>query len=208
MNKALKAHQRRLVGHGILQIASTLAFGVGYWMKLVGGFEVVPGKIWHFNVPGTDEGWRRAHTGPALNGMMVIAAAAALPMVKLPEKEAKRLTNIVMLDGWSNVLFYFFGNFAPSRGLSFGPNKHGKTNIYGIIALGPAYLFGVLGLGALIKLGLAAFTGPADPEAPDISDDGYIAGSSAAELGSAETAAADKTPSGSRNGTGARASQS
>jgi hypothetical protein len=171
MNEVMKAQQRKLVGHGILQIACTLLFGVGYWMKLVGGFEVVPGKIWHFNVPGSDEGWRRAHTGPALNGMMVIAAAAALPTVNLPEEQAKKLTNIVMLDGWSNVLFYFFGNFAPSRGLSFGPNKHGKTNVFGILALGPAYLFGVLGLWALFKLGVAAFAVPADEPAPVINED-------------------------------------
>jgi hypothetical protein len=197
MNEALKTHQKKLVGHGILQIASTLLFGVGYWMKLVGGFEVVPGKIWHFNVPGSDEGWRRAHTGPALNGMMVIAAAAALPMVNLPEKEAKRLTNIVMLDGWSNVLFYFFGNFAPSRGLSFGPNKHGKTNIFGIIALGPAYLFGALGLWALFKLGVAAFAVPAEQEEPDISGNGQVS-APAAGLGPAEAAAGDPV---SGNGT-------
>jgi hypothetical protein len=171
MNEVMKAQQRKLVGHGILQIACTLLFGVGYWMKLVGGFEVVPGKIWHFNVPGSDEGWRRAHTGPALNGMMVIAAAAALPMVNLPEEQAKKLTNIVMLDGWSNVLFYFFGNFAPSRGLSFGPNKHGKTNVFGILALGPAYLFGVLGLWALFKLGVAAFAVPADEPAQVVNED-------------------------------------
>jgi hypothetical protein len=171
MNEVMKAQQRKLVGHGILQIACTLLFGVGYWMKLVGGFEVVPGKIWQFNLPGTDEGWRRAHTGPALNGMMVIAAAAALPMVNLPEAQAKKLTNIVMLDGWSNVLFYFSGNFAPSRGLSFGPNKHGKTNIFGILALGPAYVFGVLGLWALFKLGVAAFAMPADEPAQVVNED-------------------------------------
>ncbi len=209
MNEALKAHQKRLVGHGILQIAATLLFGVGYWMKLVGGFEVVPGKIWHFNVPGTDEGWRRAHTGPALNGMMVIAAAAALPMVNLPEKEARRLTNIVMLDGWSNVLFYFFGNFAPSRGLSFGPNKHGKTNIFGIIALGPAYLFGVLGLWALFKLGLAAFGVPAEGDALNISADGHLSATSAAQLDATDSVTADNAAPSSRNGTtGARAPQS
>lgn len=160
MTPELRAYQRKLVGHGILQIASTLLFGVGYWMKLVGGFEIVPGKIWKFEVPGTDEGWRRAHSGPALNGMMVIAAAAALPMVQLEEREAKRLTRLVMLDGWSNVIFYFFSNFAPSRGLSFGPNRHGRSNVFGVIALAPAYLFGVLGLWALGKLGWAAFRAP------------------------------------------------
>jgi len=156
----LQTLQKKLVGHGILQIASTLVFGVGYWMKLVGGFEIVPGKIWHFNLPGTEEGWRKAHSGPALNGMMVIAAAAALPHVQLPEKEKKRLAWIVALDGWSNVIFYFFGNFAPSRGLSFSKNRFGKSNLAGVIALGPAYLFGVLGIWALGKLGWAALKSP------------------------------------------------
>jgi len=60
---------------------------VGYWMKLLGGFEVVPGKIVKFNLPGTEEGWRRAHTGPALNGMMLIATAAVLPAVQMDEKK-------------------------------------------------------------------------------------------------------------------------
>src|ERR1700744_3709109 len=106
--------QRKLVGHGLLQIFCTLLFGVGYWAKLVGGFEVVPGKIAKFDLPGTEEGWKRAHTGPAMNGLMVIGTAASLPYVDLDTKTAKRLSWLVALDGWSNVIFYFFGNFAPS----------------------------------------------------------------------------------------------
>lgn len=152
--------QRKMVGHGILQIFCTLLFGVFYWMKLVGGFEVVPGRIVKFNVPGTDEGWKRAHSGPAMNGMMVIGTAVALPFVGLKDKVVTRLAWIVVLDGWANTLFYFFGNFAPSRALSFGDNQHGKTNIWGKIALGPAYLFGVLGLWALGRLGLGALKDP------------------------------------------------
>ena len=148
--------QRKLVGHGLLQIFCTLLFGVGYWWKLVGGIEIIPGKIAKFNVPGTEEGWKRAHTGPAMNGLMVIGTAASLPYIDLEAKTTKRLAWIVALDGWSNVIFYFFGNFAPSRGLSFGRNKHGKSNLWGVIALGPAYLFGVLGLWALGKLGWSA----------------------------------------------------
>jgi hypothetical protein len=51
--------------------------------------------------------------------------------------------------------------FGPDWGLSFGPNKHGKSNIFGVIALAPAYLFGVLGLFALGKLGWSAMGTPA-----------------------------------------------
>lgn len=149
--------QRKMAGHGILMIFCTLLFGVGLWMHLVGGFEIVPGYILHFNVPGTPEGWAKAHAGPALNGMMVIAVAFVLPLLDFSEKAATRLGYIVVLDGWSNVGFYFFGNFTPNRGLSFGDNKYGAGDIFSSLALGPAYLFGVLALVALFIIGMRAF---------------------------------------------------
>ena len=154
-----KSLQRKMAGHGILMIFCTLLFGVGLWMHLVGGFEIVPGYILHFSVPGTPEGWARAHAGPALNGMMVIAVAFVLPMLDFTEKAASRLGWIIVADGWSNVGFYFFGNFTPNRGLSFGDNRFGAGDIFSTLALGPAYLFGVLALIALAIIGLKAFRG-------------------------------------------------
>ncbi|WP_235748303.1 styrene-oxide isomerase StyC [Nocardia coffeae] len=148
--------QRRMAGHGILMIFATLLGGLVLWAKLLGGWEVRPGKIVKFDIPGTDEGWARAHTGPALNGMMVIAAAAVLPAAGLPEKRASRLGWIVVADGWANVLFYFASNMTKNRGLSFGPNKHGEQNIFSTIALAPAYLFGVLVTYALPVIGWKA----------------------------------------------------
>jgi len=148
--------QRRMSGHGILMIFSTLLFGVLFWMNLVGGFEIIPGYIIHFQIPGTAEGWQRAHTGPALNGMMVIAVAFVLPMLEFTEKMANRLAFIIVADGWSNVGFYFFSNFSPNRGLSFGANRFGEGDIFSALALGPAYLFGVLALGALFIIGRQA----------------------------------------------------
>lgn len=145
--------QRRMSGHGILMIFSTLLFGVFLWMNLIGGFEIIPGYIIHFQIPGTPEGWARTHVGPALNGMMVIAVAFVLPMLDFTEKVAKRLAFIIVAEGWANVVFYFFGNFTENRGLSFGPNQLGENNIFSVVALGPAYLFGVLALGALFVIG-------------------------------------------------------
>ncbi|WP_420467496.1 styrene-oxide isomerase StyC [Panacagrimonas sp.] len=149
--------QRKMAAHGILMIFTTLLFGVGLWMHLVGGFEIVPGYILHFNVPGTPEGWARAHTGPALNGMMVIAVAFVLPMLDFSQRAATWLGYIVVLDGWANVGFYFFGNFTPNRGLSFGDNKFGEGDLFSTLALGPAYLFGVLALIALLIIGVRGF---------------------------------------------------
>ena len=151
------ALQLRMSGHGVLMIFSTLLFGVFLWMNLVGGFEIIPGYILEFNVPGTPEGWARAHTGPALNGMMVIAVAFVLPYLRFEEKKAKILGYIIVLDGWSNVGFYFFGNFSANRGLSFGDSRLGEGDIFSALALGPAYLFGVLALGALFIIGMQAF---------------------------------------------------
>lgn len=149
----MKTLERKMYGHGVLMIFSTLLFGLFLWMNLVGGFEIVPGYIINFNIPGTAEGWAKAHVGPALNGMMVIAVAVVLPKLDFKLQTAKRLGWIIVGDGWANVCFYFFGNFAPSRGLSFGSNRLGETNVFGMIALGPAYLFGVLAMGALAMIG-------------------------------------------------------
>ena len=156
----LNAFARKMAGHGILMIFCTLLFGVGLWMHLVGGFEIIPGYIIEFNVPGSPEGWARAHGGPALNGMMVIAVAFVLPSLGFTEKTAKLLGWIIVLDGWSNVGFYFFGNFSPYRALTFGPNSFGPGDIFSVIALAPAYLFGVLALGALAVIGYQALKIP------------------------------------------------
>ncbi|MGQ0503198.1 MAG: styrene-oxide isomerase StyC [Panacagrimonas sp.] len=160
-----RLEQRRMAGHGILMIFCTLLFGVGLWMNLVGGFEVIPGTILHFQVPGTPEGWARAHVGPALNGMMVIAVAFVLPMLDFTHKTATRLGWIIVLDGWANVGFYLFSNFTANRGLSFGANHFGEANVFSTLALGPAYLFGVLALVALFIIGRKAFSAATAPEA-------------------------------------------
>ena len=148
--------KNKMLGHGTLMIFSCLLFGVFYWMELVGGFEIVPGYIVNFDMPGTAEGWKKAHSGPALNGMMVIAVALVLPHLDFSEKKAKLLGGIVLLDGWSNVGFYFFGNLSGNRALSFGDSRLGEGDIFSILGLAPAYLFGVLALWALAVIGLAA----------------------------------------------------
>ena len=155
-----KTLQRKMSGHGILMIFSTLLFGVFLWMNLVGGFEIVPGYIVHFQIPGTPEGWARAHTGPALNGVMVIATAFVLPLLDFSEKTASRLGWIVVADGWANIVFYFFGNFSGNRGLSFGDSRLGTGDIFSALALGPAYFFGALAMIALMIIGLKALKTP------------------------------------------------
>jgi hypothetical protein len=155
-----KTFQQKMAGHGVLMIFCTLLFGLGLWMRLLDGFELWPGYLLHFSIPGTPEGWARAHVGPALNGMMVIAVAFVLPSLDFSDKTRHVLGWIVVGDGWSNVIFYFFSNLTPNRGLSFGDNHFVSADIFSTIALAPAYLFGVLAMGSLLIVGVRAI-GPA-----------------------------------------------
>lgn len=151
-----KTFQQRMAGHGVLMIFFTLLFGLGLWMKLLEGFELFPGYMLSFTIPGTPEGWARAHVGPALNGMMVIAVAFVLPNLQYKASTRALLGWIVIGDGWSNVIFYFFSNLAANRGLSFGGNRFGPSDTFGVIALAPAYVFGVLAMIALVMIGWGA----------------------------------------------------
>ncbi|WP_196801629.1 styrene-oxide isomerase StyC [Sphingomonas melonis] len=145
-----------MLGNGVLMIFMALVGGLGLWMYLLGGIFPLPGIDWKFQLPGSAEGWARAHTGPVMNGLMVIAVAFILPLLSFTPKQARLWGWIVVLDGWSNTGFYFFGNWAPNRGLSFGPNKWGDANVFSFLALAPAYLFGVLVMVALFMIGLRA----------------------------------------------------
>lgn len=87
---------------------------------------------------------------------MVIVTALGFSHLDLPEKTAQRLGWVIQMDGWSNVGFYFFANFSPNRGLAFGQSRLGPANLFSFLALAPAYLFGVLAMGAFIEIGYYA----------------------------------------------------
>jgi styrene-oxide isomerase len=157
-DEAARAALRKLMlGNGILMIFAALVGGLGLWMFLIGGLiPILPGVDWSFQLPGSAEGWARAHTGPVMNGLMVIAVAFCLPLLSFTPKWSRIWGLIVVLDGWSNTGFYFFGNFAPNRGLNFTANRFGEANIFSFLALAPAYLFGVLVMVALFAIGWQA----------------------------------------------------
>ena len=80
-------------------------------------------------------------------------------VLNISERTARILGWIIMLDGWSNVGFYFFSNFSPNRGLAFGESRLGPADVFSFLALAPAYLFGVLAMGALLVIGYYGVTG-------------------------------------------------
>ncbi len=152
----LSSLQRVMIGHSMLIMFVTLVAGLGLWMSLLGGFELIPGTIIHFQLPGTPEGWARAHRGTPLNSLMVLGVALFLSKLGLSETVQKRIGWIIICTGWANTVFYFASNFAPNRGLSFGTNAFGPGDFAAFVALAPAYLFGVLSMGATLYLGIVA----------------------------------------------------
>jgi hypothetical protein len=156
---AQDALRKSMFDHGSLMILSSLIGGLGLWCFLLGGFELIPGYIVPFQLPGSASGWVRCHTGPVANGFMVILTGMGLPYLDLPDSTAEWLGWIVMMDGWSNVGFYFFGNVSPNRGLAFGRSQLGPSNIFSALALDPAYFFGVLAMGAFATIGYYTLAG-------------------------------------------------
>lgn len=149
--------QRVMIGNGLLIMLSTLIAGLGLWMSLLGGFELIPGTILKFSLPGTPEGWARVHRGAPMNALMLIGFAFVLPKLRFSIVGETRLAWIMIGTAWANTLFYFASNWAGNRGLSFGDNVFGAGDIISLVALGPAYVFGVISMGALVVMAKKAF---------------------------------------------------
>ena len=77
--------QRIMIGHGLLVLLASMFAGFMLMFSLLGGFEIWPGRILPIPTYGTSEGWVRAHSGGAMNGILVIVVALALPKLALSE---------------------------------------------------------------------------------------------------------------------------
>ena len=146
-----------MIGHSMLIMLMTLIVGLGLWMFLLGGFEIWPGHIISFQLPGTAEGWARAHRGVPLNSLMLLGIAIILPQLSFSEIVEKRVAWIMILTCWANTIFYIASNFSNNRGLSFGANTFGPGDLAAFVALAQAFLFGLLSMVVLIMIARKAF---------------------------------------------------
>ncbi len=129
--------QRIMLGHGMLVVLVAMMAGFMLMFSLLGGFEIWPGRTLEFAVYGTAEGWVRAHSGGAMNGLLVIAMALALPKLNLSERMQKWTAYGFVYVAWSFTLFYWFGNAAGNRALSIGDNVFGASDIFGVLGFLP-----------------------------------------------------------------------
>jgi hypothetical protein len=129
--------QQVMIGNGLLVILAAMFAGFMLMFKLLGGVEVWPGHILPLPIYGTSEGWVRAHTGGALNGVLVVIVALAMPKLRLSPLMQKLTAYGFIYVAWSFTLFYWVGNAAGNRGLTMGDSPLGKTDLTSVIAFLP-----------------------------------------------------------------------
>jgi hypothetical protein len=140
----MERYQKLMIGNAFLVIMISMLAGFMLGFGLIGGLEFYPGKIIEMPYYGSTNGWARAHAGGLSNGLLIIGVALALPLIPLSERMHKITVYGFIFIGWANTVFYWFGNAAASRALSFGDNPLGATNMMGAIGFGVAFVGAVL----------------------------------------------------------------
>ena len=130
--------QRIMIGNGLMVILASMFAGFMLMFGLLGGMEVWPGYVAEFSVYVSSEGLVRAHSGGAMNGLLVMAVEFALPKIKLTEALQKFVAYGFIYVAWSFPVFYWFGNAAGNRALTFGDNQLGTSDVFGILGFLPA----------------------------------------------------------------------
>jgi len=129
--------QRIMIGNGLIVVLVSMLSGFMLMFNLLGGMEIWPGKIISVPMYGTSEGWVRAHTGGALNGVLIIVVALAMPKLRLSEFMQKFTAWGFIYIAWSFTIFYWLGNASSNRGLSVGASALGEPDTIGLIAFLP-----------------------------------------------------------------------
>lgn len=154
----MKAQQCRMVGHGAVVLLIGMIAGVGLLISLLGGIELIPGRILEFSLFGSPESWVRTHIGGMLNGMLIMLVAVLVHAMAVEDKPARQLFWMLVGTGYANTLFYWAALFAPNRALSVADNRFGESNLASIIGLVPALVFVLISLFAVFVLAREAFS--------------------------------------------------
>ncbi len=133
----MERYQRIMIGNGLLVILVAMLAGFMLMFNLIGGIEIWPGKIIPLHIYGTSEGWVRAHSGGAMNGLLVVVVALALPKLNLTQRlQAWTAWGFVYI-AWSFTVFYWLGNASGNRALTMGDSQLGKADLIGLIGFLP-----------------------------------------------------------------------
>jgi styrene-oxide isomerase len=84
--------------------------------------------------------------------LLLIAIAFVLPRIGMNACSQRRVAWTFVAVAWANTAFYFFGNLAPNRGITFGGNRFGDATWMGLFAMAPAFLGAVATVIVLVVL--------------------------------------------------------
>ena len=112
--------QRILVAHGALVFLLGMAAGFPFAFEILGRAELwpIPGSV-TVDPPGDVRGWRMAHLGGILNGVLLIAVAAVGPRLQLGARGLAWVKWGLLACAWGNIVASWIGPLTETRGLSF-----------------------------------------------------------------------------------------
>lgn len=140
--------QMLLVGNGALVFLAGMLTGFPYASVLVTSVDPGAVTIW----PGDVRAWRMAHMEGALNGMLMIAAGAAMAQAAMTARVQAIIVWGLIVTGWGNIIASVVSAMTGGRGLGFtGADWNSVT-----FTLFMAAILGVVA--AMIAVAWAAFT--------------------------------------------------
>ena len=148
----------RLVVHGSAVLIIALIAGLMLTFSMAGGWIVWPFLDIPADIIGSVRGWKAAHVGGLTNGIMLLVFAALIAKIPMTAKARSLSSWCFVLTGWGNTSFYWAGNLAANRGVSFHGNAYGETSLAGKIAFlsgGSVMLLTILGAFLVMSAGYA-----------------------------------------------------
>ena len=131
MKSELQTAQRLLLGHGALVLLVGFIVGFGFLFFLIGEISLwpIPGKI-EYQMPGTYDAWRMAHTEGIANGLMLWILAAVLPALQSFVEKIYRVAIGMVVVAWTIVVASALDPLFPdARGLAFTPESNFANDV-------------------------------------------------------------------------------
>jgi len=158
MHGDLKRAQRLLLGHGALVLLVGFAVGFGFLFFLIGEIKLwpIPGAI-DYQLPGTYDAWRMAHTEGIANGLLLWILAAILQAMCSFVEKIYRLAVGMVVVAWTIVIASCLDPLFPdARGLAFTPD----SNLANDVAFFLFYIGIVIACAVVVMVAVRAFRAP------------------------------------------------
>ena len=158
MTDEIKKAQRLLLGHGALVLLVGFVVGFGFLFFLIGEIRLwpIPGVI-EYQLPGTYDAWRMAHTEGIANGLMLWILAAVLPAMATFVEKIFRLAVGMVVVAWTIVVASCLDPLFPdARGLAFTP----ESNLANDVAFFLFYIGIVIAVAVVITVAAKSLRAP------------------------------------------------